>query len=266
MPSGGANKFTYEQVKNIFEKHGFKLLSKSYISNGTKMKAICPCGTDIEIRLSDVQRGHKCQKCGADTISNKLKKSDESIKEFCESKNCKLIRSWIKNKKTRIEYICKCGNQSEAYWSNFSRYPNCKKCGSAKVSGANCYMYDSDREAVALRKKFRKICGQHIRRFMNSTGQKKTKSTHELLGYKPQDLQNHILNHQDFKSCVGKIWHVDHIFPIKAFLDHGILDLKTINRLDNLRPVLGVENLSKADKYDKNEFLEWLNNEHKNRR
>jgi site-specific DNA-cytosine methylase len=74
------------------------------------------------------------------------------------------------------------------------------------------------------------------------------------------------LTYPDFKNCEGKIWHVDHIFPIQAFLDHGILDLKTINRLDNLRPVLGVENLSKADKYDKNEFLEWLNNEHKSRR
>ena len=48
------------------------------------------------------------------------------------------------------------------------------------------------------------------------------------------------------------------IFPIQAFLDHGILDLKIINKLSNLRPMLGPENLQKADKYDEKEFTEWL--------
>jgi hypothetical protein len=52
---------------------------------------------------------------------------------------------------------------------------------------------------------------------------------------------------------------VDHIFPVQAFLDHGILDLKLINHLSNLRPMPGKENLSKADKYDEKEFTEWLN-------
>jgi len=79
-----------------------------------------------------------------------------------------------------------------------------------------------------------------------------------LLGYRPIDLQNHILNHPDYKNCIGKEWHVDHIFPIQAFLDHGILDLKIINKLSNLRPMLGPENLQKADKYDEKEFTEWL--------
>ena len=134
----------------------------------------------------------------------------------------------------------------------------CKKCGNKKVSGPNCYMYDPDREAVAMRKKFRKICGQHIHRFMRATGQKKTRHTHELLGYKPQDLQEHILNHPNYKNCEGEEWHVDHIFPIQAFLNHGILDLKLINNLNNLQPILGKENLSKADKYDKKEFGRWL--------
>ena len=93
---------------------------------------------------------------------------------------------------------------------------------------------------------------------MKATGQTKTRSTHKLLGYKPIDLQEHILNHPDYKNCIGQDWHVDHIFPIQAFLDHGILDLKFINHLSNLRPVLGPENLSKADKYDEKEFKKWL--------
>ena len=108
-----------------------------------------------------------------------------------------------------------------------------------------------------MRKKFRKICGQHIRRFMRATGQKKTRHTHELLGYTPQQLQEHILNHPNMKSC-GDEWHVDHIFPLQAFLDRGILDLRLVNHLDNLQPLSSDENLSKADEYDEKEFEEWL--------
>lgn len=48
------------------------------------------------------------------------------------------------------------------------------------------------------------------------------------------------------------------ICPIQAFLDHSIMDLKIINALDNLRPLAGFENLSKADKYDAEEFKKWI--------
>ena len=95
---------------------------------------------------------------------------------------------------------------------------------------------------------------------MDATNQKKTRHTHEILGYTPQELQDHILNHPDFEKVKNGIWHVDHYFPIKAFLDHEIFDLSIINDLDNIRPLNGIENLSKADKYDKNEFEEWLKN------
>jgi hypothetical protein len=116
-------------------------------------------------------------------------------------------------------------------------------------------MYDPDREAVRLRKRFRKMCGQYIKRFMDATGQRKTRHTHELLGYTPEQLQEHILNHPDYIKVKDGEWHVDHIMPIQAFLDHNILDLKIINSLDNLRPMAGVENISKADVYDKEEFV-----------
>lgn len=261
---GGHNKFRYEDVKAIFEKYGFVLLDTIYVSNNTPMQAICSCGTKVAIRLSHVQKGKKCQLCKGKTSSERMKTSIDELREICQKNNCKYIRSWIQSKKTRIAYICKCGFESEAYLTNFKKFPNCKKCGTAKVSGENCYMYDPDRAAVALRKKFRKICGQHIRRFMKATGGKKTRRTHELLGYTPQELQDHILNHPDYEKVKDGVWHVDHIFPLKAFLDHGIFDLKIINALSNLRPMAGPENLSKSDKYDLIEFQKCVKRHPKN--
>ena len=254
----GNEKFTLSQVQKIFEHEGCELLTQHYKNNNQKLNYRCSCGKESFIRLLDFRRGHRCQNCKAEKLSEHYRTSDEDIEKICKENGCKLVRSFMYKKHTRIEYICKCGNQTEAYLTNFRRFPNCKQCGAAKISGPNCYMYDPDREAVAMRKKFRKICGQHIRRFMRATGQKKTKHTHELLGYHPKDLQEHILNHPEYKNCNGDDWHVDHIFPIQAFVDHGILDLRLVNNLSNLRPMPGPENLSKAAKYDEKEFTEWM--------
>lgn len=256
--ASGGRRFSYDQVKSYFAEQDCELLTTDYVNSVTPIEYRCVCGTVATTTFGNFREGRRCQTCKGIASSERLRTTEEALVAFCESKGCQFIRSWIKGKRTRIEYICKCGRPTQAYWTNFSKFPNCKKCGAAKISGDKCWMYDPDREAVAMRKKFRKICGQHIHRFMKATAQKKTKHTHELLGYHPMDLQEHILNHPDYKLCIGKEWHVDHIFPIQAFLDHKIFDLKVINRLDNLRPMLGLENLSKADKYDEKEFVEWL--------
>lgn len=255
MPSGGSNKHSYDQVKSILEQNGFEILDKNYINNNTPIRCKCVCGNEVKMRLSHIKKGEKCQKyCMPKILSDKFKTKDDEIQKICEDNGCKFIESYIHKKRTRLRYICKCGNEWEAYLCNFKRFPNCKKCGNLKISGENCHMYDPDREAVKLRKRFRKMCGQYIKRFMDATGQRKTRHTHELLGYTPQQLQEHILNHPDYEALKNEEWHVDHIMPIQAFLDHGIMDLKIINALDNLRPMKGVENLSKADDYDKEEF------------
>ena len=256
--ASAGRKFTYEEVKQYFFDQGCELLDATYERSVLPLNYRCSCGNVSKMDFGNFRKGRRCQKCKAKKSSEHNRTTEDDIAKFCNDHNCQFIRSWIDNKKTRIEYVCKCGRVAEAQLCNFKRFPNCWECGKAKKSGPNCYMYDPDREAVAMREKFRKMCGQHILRFMKATGQTKTKHTHELLGYHPKDLQEHILNHPDYKLCIGKEWHVDHFFPIQAFLDHGILDLKVINRLDNLRPILGPENLQKADKYDEKEFTEWM--------
>jgi hypothetical protein len=254
--------FTYDFVRNYFSEHGCELLDKNYVNSVTPLNYRCLCGTISKIDFGNFRKGRRCQTCKSKKSSQENRTKHDDIETLCKQHDCQLVRSWITNRKTRIEYICKCGESSEAYLTNFKRFPNCKKCDSAKISGDKCHMFNPDREAVALSKRFRKMCGQHILRFMKATAQKKTKSTHTLLGYTPQELQKHILNHPDYATCIGKEWHVDHIFPIQAFLDHGILDLKIINKLDNLRPMLGPENLLKADKYNETEFKKWLEANH----
>lgn len=48
------------------------------------------------------------------------------------------------------------------------------------------------------------------------------------------------------------------IFPLKAFVDYGILDVRLANCLDNLQPMLEHDNISKSAKYDRSSFEDWL--------
>lgn len=86
---------------------------------------------------------------------------------------------------------------------------------------------------------------------------KKDTKTYTLLGYNNIDLKNHIKKHPDWSNISGN-YHVDHIFPIKAFIEHGIFDPSLINCLDNLRPMKPDDNLHKQGTYDKDEFRKWL--------
>ena len=58
-----------------------------------------------------------------------------------------------------------------------------------------------------------------------------------MLGYTVNELKNHIHNHPNWSNIKKNNWHLDHMFPVKAFLDYGIIDLKLINCLDNLQPL-----------------------------
>lgn len=187
--------------------------------------------------------------------------NDQEVRERVEAHGLQLVKAWLEKSgvrnRTRITYICGCGQPTDAWLSNFYKVQNCQECGKKKKSGANCYMWNPDREEVARNKYWRKACGRIVRRCLKAAGTKKADLTSHLLGYTPEQLRQHIENHPDYPGK-GVEYHIDHIFPLKAFLDHGIFDLRIINSLDNLRPLAGPNNLSKADIYDEDRFGQWL--------
>ncbi len=254
----GNVQYSYEDVKRMFEEAGCVLLADKYINFQGLLDYKCKCGTIGKTRLSHLQSGGFCKECKKTTLSNLNRTDEEEIKQMCEKNGCKFISSSMTKGKTRIKFICKCGLESEAYYCNFIRCPNCWECGKTKKSGSNCYMWNPDREAVAKNKYWRKACGRVVRRCLKKINTPKTDRTCNILGYTPNQLRDHIINHPNGVDT-SLPYHIDHIFPVQAFINHGILDLQIINCLENLQPLPGPENLSKADNYDEKLFLEWLN-------
>ena len=89
-------------------------------------------------------------------------------------------------------------------------------------------------------------------------GKDKTERTHKLLGFTPDELQKHVKSDPNWNAVKDGDWNLDHIFPIIAFIEHGITDVSLICCLENLRPTTGDRNRKKNRKYDKNEFVKWL--------
>ena len=63
---------TYEEVKEYIENCGYKLLSKEYINNHTKLKLKCPKGHIFELRFNDFKNGQRCRQCFNEWLGDKI--------------------------------------------------------------------------------------------------------------------------------------------------------------------------------------------------
>jgi hypothetical protein len=256
----GNIKFSYDQVKTVFEDNGCVLLEKEYTSNNTPMKFLCSCGVKDVISLTSIKAGARCNQCTARKIAESNRVTDEELKKRCETKKFKFIRSFVNkdNDRTYIEYVCHCGNMSKTGLFNFNKIENCRICGNNKKSGKNCYKWNADRAEVRNRKIIRKRLGNIINRCLFKQNGQKSANTERLLKYHPNILKEKIMQQVKELGLENKAWHVDHIFPVQAFIDHKIYDLSLINHIDNLRALSEEDNLKKYDNYDKDKFLNWV--------
>lgn len=248
-----------EEIKIETEARGYQFVSSEFIDSVHVVRCICQCGEERRCELRNLRIAKTgCRKCR----DKKNSLDYEDVKRYFTEHGCELLDSQYKNARTKMRYRCSCGNEAEIVYDSFRNGNRCKKCGnkviSEKMAGDKHPNWNSDREQVESNLKFRKRCCGLVKSVLQSTGRVKDNRTAKLLGYDYKKLREHIQSHPNWLKVKQGEWHIDHIFPIKAFLDHGISDLKIINALDNLRPLSKQENLTKQAKYDKVKFEEWL--------
>ena len=267
-------RFKIEEVKEIFKNGGCELLETKYSNARTPVKYRCSCGDISKICLDSFKRGNRCKKCGGRKNSIKQKgkvypkkrnmagifaHSFDYVKQCFHDRGCVLISENYINQNQDLEYICNCGKVEKRSFALFmAAKGGCLKCGRLLTSGMNNYQWRADRDQLKLENDFRQKCYKMLKYVLKQIGQKKTDRTHRLLGYNHIQLTNAISSHPNWNHVKIDKWHLDHVFPIKAFMDYKINDLKLINSLDNLQPLTGHDNCVKNDKYDKLQFENWL--------
>lgn len=242
-----------------------------YINCKTKIVIECPIHGDFKQTPYHHLLGKGCQVCGRAKIIYKYSKKSNLSDKFIEKARLKhgdkYDYSEIKYINSKSKIIIKCrvhGDFNQRPSDHIRSVTGCKKCShellAIKRNGKNNPVWNSDREYVNLRKNISVRCKNLLRRCLKTLGMKKSDRTHDILGYTRMDLYNHFVNYPGFDLIRDFDWHIDHIFPVKAFVEHGIVDLKIINSLDNLRPLLKNDNLSKNCYYDEKDFFDYLLN------
>lgn len=250
-------KLSEQYVIDYFIENGCMLLDQ-YEEYHKPMKYRCVCGNISMINFANFKNGRRCAECKKNKISNRLKRDIDYVKSCFTNGGCELLETKYINNHTLMKYRCQCGSISKIRFSNFQSGNRCGDCKINKMSGCNHPLWKQDREALRIEQLFRKKCYKAIQSVLEKTCQSKFYKTRVILGYSMKQLQDHIQGHVNWEQCKNSNWHLDHIFPIDAFLDYKISDIRLINCLDNLQPLLAEDNISKSNHYDKNEFINWL--------
>jgi hypothetical protein len=124
-------KLTIEQIRPLFQKRNYTLLSSEYINTHSKLKFICPNGHRGEI--SWVCFGPRRQGCSA-CYGNKKKTIQETQKAFKKRKYILLSSEYV-NCDVKLSYTCPEGHTGQISWNNFNQGQGCPICyGNAKVN------------------------------------------------------------------------------------------------------------------------------------
>ena len=141
----GKLKLTYEYVKEQIKKECYKLLSKSYVNNCTKLKVQCDKGHNYKVKWNDFQQGHRCPIC-----CQKYSKIEKEIlkivkhllpnENIIENDRTQIVNPligknleldiWIPELKKAIEF-------NGRYWhiSDYAKYKDAEKINQCKKKG-----------------------------------------------------------------------------------------------------------------------------------
>lgn len=175
-----------------------------------------------------------------------MKHTIQSVKKIFENEGYVLLTEEYQNAHQHMQYICPAGHRGKMRFCTFyNQKCRCKICRNknikitleeAKSSFAkeNCVLLSENIPNNRTPLNYICSCGNQsfIRWYEFKRGRR-------------------------CKKCQYKR-SLDHIFPIKAFVDYQIFDVRLINSLENLQPMLLKENQKKSGSYSKKDFENWL--------
>jgi 5-methylcytosine-specific restriction endonuclease McrA len=136
--------------------------------------------------------------------------------------------------------------------SNYKRHVKYSKTEKGKISQKR----RSGRQYIKDRQNPQKVLNNAMATaiYLSLRKNKKRRHWEDLVGYKLEDLKEHLEKRFDDKmnwSNYGTYWHIDHIKPKSKFkYSHPEeLEFKKCWSLENLQPLEGKENIRKSNKY-----------------
>lgn len=253
--------YSYDDVVLIMKSKQCTLLEteNTYKNSQEYIRFICSCGAESTTTFSLFLGGRRCSNCKVERRAATRRAPIADVRKIFELENYILLSEEYINTSTPLKYRCPKGHEGKISLNNWKRgKQRCRKCYEENNIGENHPNWCVDREAKALRDSIRRRCFGLLHNTLSLTNQTKQGRSFDILGYTCKELQDHLCSFGCWDSLKGKHWHIDHIFPIDAFVKNNITDLKIINALENLQPMLGRENIIKGNRYNKREFAKHM--------
>jgi hypothetical protein len=150
-------KYTYAEVKRMFEDAGCTLVSKEYVNSNTPLEFYCSCGGSIVqfIKLNSFLKGCRCPSCkdkrtndtmmkryGVSHISKieekkeamlkgvrehatKKKHTVKELQEYFQKEGCILLSTDYKDNKTKLDVQFECGCMGQITFNKFEKGQRC---------------------------------------------------------------------------------------------------------------------------------------------
>ena len=125
-------KLSFDVVKHAFEKEGYSLLSKVYVSAKDKLDYICPKGHQHLITWDNFRTGYRCPYCSGRPII-----TIEDVRISFEKEGYTLLSTEYKNVNTKLDYICPKGHIHKITWGSWQSGSRCGICISVNRYGEN---------------------------------------------------------------------------------------------------------------------------------
>ena len=125
-----------EVLKYVKDNSDSILLSESYVNTKEKLLFKCKCGDTFEKSFEKFKSKSKtCKNCSYKAISESQTFNYEFVKEYIESKNCKLLDDKYTDSDTNLNVKCNCGLKFIVKFNYFKNHnqTNCKVC-TGKIS------------------------------------------------------------------------------------------------------------------------------------
>ena len=130
------------KARKICEELGYILLTTEDEFTNVKMqiKFICPIHGEQSMMLDNFLRGHRCAKCGRQTVANLLKYTQDYVKECIESVNGNKwlnYGEYINSYKHNLIIQCSCGNIFTTCFVNYvkAQVNTCSICSHKESKG-----------------------------------------------------------------------------------------------------------------------------------
>lgn len=127
-PYCAKKKVNYQQVKQYIRQQGYKLLSKQYVNNKTKLSVQCLNDHQYQVTWSDFKAGYRCPICA----TNNKKNTFQQIRQYIEQQDYSLLSKKYCNSQSKLLLQCDKGHQYKVRWYAFKVGNRCPRCNQSK--------------------------------------------------------------------------------------------------------------------------------------